>query len=576
MTQSTVLGPGDPGRQNPVSGAVGKLGRAGAACADADRKAPSAAAPSDTTGSAEAPLSPELAEVLPVMDDPTTAKLRGWAVARRRAELEVVLGLLEYVDSFVDSHSQRVTAQTEVLDARGSREAESVAKDAAITYAAQALGVSDYQTQKTYDDATLTREHLPTVWEHFTHLRVTQFAVSKIAQAARKLGSEPERLQKLDELVPDRAARMRPMELDAWLRRFTAVEDSEEHAAQAARNAQDRWVYIKPCEDIEGMSLLMAKLPTLVAETMGRRLSAVARSHIQKIPHNLVTAALEAEHRTAGGAATFKYTESGNVARDSPCPNAPGVARSAFGQIPAAPVSGDQFSRWRQATVAAPDERVLGESYDQGDTRTLAQREADLLCAWILNGTTPDRDTEVEARISLLVPIETLTDDADYPGTSRTGGDAIPASVVRYVARSPSIRRRWHTMYITDGSLPPDEAPGEYFYGPTGVEFNIAAHTYQGYQVPKLLREHIALRDGVCTAPGCTMPAERGDIDHRTPWPTGKTTAANLRALCRRHHNIKTAGFPLTTSEQTQHHLPKAVLWSTPQPACQEELQQAA
>ncbi|NLS08659.1 HNH endonuclease [Nesterenkonia sp. MY13] len=97
------------------------------------------------------------------------------------------------------------------------------------------------------------------------------------------------------------------------------------------------------------------------------------------------------------------------------------------------------------------------------------------------------------------------------------------------------------------------------------MEFNIAAHTYQGYQVPKLLREHIVLRDGQCTVPGCTRPAERGDINHHAPWPIGDTTAANLRALCRTHHNIKTTGLPLTTTEAPQQSLPELALWPLPQ-----------
>lgn len=485
------------------------------------------------------------------MDDPGAAKLRGRVIAARRAEAETVLALMDYVEGFHESYRWRTGELSAPLNrSHQYPDPGSAAREAAITYAAQALGWSQYRTQRAYNDAALTQQMLPSVWEWFTHLRITTLAVSKIAQAARRLRNDEDRLARLDTQVPARAAELRPTELDDWLRRFTAIADPEQHAEQCARNAEGRYGYIRPCEDIEGMSLLIAQLPTLVAETMGRRLGAVARSHSQKIPHNPVTAGLAAHLPPR----TDSTTAQGLGQNQRPVP--PGPVRGSFGHIlynTSEPVPSDQtepaqptaasvdrkFSRWRQATNTAPAEPVLAESYDHGDTRTLAQREADLLTCWVLQGTTPGAKTALEAQISILVPIETLTDDANHPGVSSNRGEAVPAGVIRYLARSPSIRKRWHCLYITDDPLPAEHAPREYFYGPTGVEFNIAAHTYQGYQVPKLLREHIVLRDGQCTVPGCTRPAERGDIDHHAPWPTGDTTAANLRALCRTHHNIK-------------------------------------
>ncbi|GFZ80568.1 hypothetical protein GCM10011359_06240 [Nesterenkonia alkaliphila] len=487
------------------------------------------------------------------MDDPASARLRGWAVAARRAEHEAVQGLLDYVESFQDSERWRTGELVPRAEQhRRYREVEATAKDAAITYASQALGWSEYRTEKTYQDAALVREELPTVWEFFTSLRITTLALAKIATAARRLHeTAPEKLLRLDAEVPAVAARMRPRQLEAWLGRFTAVEDPQSHAEECARNTAQRFVSVRPCEDLEGMSVLTARLPTLVAEAVSRRLAAVARSHTQRIPHNVVSAAL-AEPKLAGRR-----------------PEAPGPVLGSFGQelydtsepVPSDLFGADQMSYEAEQWSLAPQ---LAESYQEGDTRTLAQREADLLAAWILGGAAPDGHTAFEAQIGLLVPIETLTEDAQRPGITANRQAAVPAPVVRYLARSPNIRRRWHCMYITDEPLPPEQAPGEHFYGPTGVEFNIAAASYSGYQVPKLLREHIILRDGTCCAGGCHLPAERGDIDHRISWPAGPTSAANLRALCRKHHNIKTQGFTLTTVENPQRRLPRAALWPPP------------
>ena len=43
-----------------------------------------------------------------------------------------------------------------------------------------------------------------------------------------------------------------------------------------------------------------------------------------------------------------------------------------------------------------------------------------------------------------------------------------------------------------------------------------------------------------CRFPGCSAPATNCDVDHTIPWPYGPTGASNLKALCRKHHLLKT------------------------------------
>jgi len=53
------------------------------------------------------------------------------------------------------------------------------------------------------------------------------------------------------------------------------------------------------------------------------------------------------------------------------------------------------------------------------------------------------------------------------------------------------------------------------------------------------LRHAIALRDGHCAFPGCTMPIHRCELHHITPWQCGGSTSlGNLVALCARHHQL--------------------------------------
>ena len=60
------------------------------------------------------------------------------------------------------------------------------------------------------------------------------------------------------------------------------------------------------------------------------------------------------------------------------------------------------------------------------------------------------------------------------------------------------------------------------------------------YRPTAAMRAHVIAVDGTCRGPGCTVPANRCDLDHDTPWPTGPTHINNLTAKERQHHNART------------------------------------
>lgn len=60
------------------------------------------------------------------------------------------------------------------------------------------------------------------------------------------------------------------------------------------------------------------------------------------------------------------------------------------------------------------------------------------------------------------------------------------------------------------------------------------------YRPSTALEEFIRMRDLTCRFPNCDVPAHHCDIDHRIPWPAGPTHPSNLRALCRKHHLLRT------------------------------------
>ncbi|MFL6087485.1 MAG: DUF222 domain-containing protein [Mycobacterium sp.] len=62
------------------------------------------------------------------------------------------------------------------------------------------------------------------------------------------------------------------------------------------------------------------------------------------------------------------------------------------------------------------------------------------------------------------------------------------------------------------------------------------------YRPSAELAEFVRMRDLYCRAPGCDVPADRCDLDHTIPYPTGPTHASNIKCLCRTNHLMKTFG----------------------------------
>ncbi len=187
------------------------------------------------------------------------------------------------------------------------------------------------------------------------------------------------------------------------------------------------------------------------------------------------------------------------------------------------------------ARVTAALDRVDGLARglrSGGDARTLEQLRSDLTLDLILYGwASPDQVPEPAratfagqappAHVTLVVALTTMLGLDDQPGEI-PGHGFVPAAVARNIAgASGSVWRR----LVTD---PLD-----------GTALELSTTRYR----PTLrMAQQVAALDGICQAPGCTVPADRCDVDHEVPWPTGTTTVRNLKSRHRRHHNHKTRG----------------------------------
>ncbi len=119
--------------------------------------------------------------------------------------------------------------------------------------------------------------------------------------------------------------------------------------------------------------------------------------------------------------------------------------------------------------------------------------------------------------VNVVVPISTLMGLSDEPGRM-AGGAPVPDDLVRAIADDPD--SVWHRL-VTD---------------PAGRFVELSTNTYQPNE--KLQRTVVA-HSPECVFPTCNRPATVVDLDHRIPWPLGRTTSWNLQPLCDGHHQVK-------------------------------------
>jgi hypothetical protein len=170
-------------------------------------------------------------------------------------------------------------------------------------------------------------------------------------------------------------------------------------------------------------------------------------------------------------------------------------------------------------TIGTDDSEVA-----PGQHRSMDMKRADALTSiatWSLQQSTAE--VKLHRRpvtVNVTIDLPTLLGLAENPG-QLAGYGAIPASVARALASDGKWQR-----FITDPQ--------------TGT---LLDYGRESYEPPQALVDFLIARDRTCRFPGCRHSAARADLDHAQSWESGgKTSAANLGALCRRHHRLKTHG----------------------------------
>ena len=175
--------------------------------------------------------------------------------------------------------------------------------------------------------------------------------------------------------------------------------------------------------------------------------------------------------------------------------------------------------------VAAPDAEPIDQPPQAPDGRTLDQIRADIYGDLLIDGIVPGHPKAargIRAEAVVTVPALSLLDDAHAAAAEPArveGLGPIPIAVARELCGGS---KDWMRVLT---------------HPETGMILSVGRRKYRP---PKALRQLVKWRAARCLAPGCSMPAERCEVDHSVDWALGgETRLTNLNPFCTGHHIVK-------------------------------------
>ncbi|WP_084670473.1 HNH endonuclease signature motif containing protein [Microbacterium paludicola] len=351
-------------------------------------------------------------------------------------------------------------------------------------------------TMAAWEDGRIVRGHVRVIQETGCLVPAEERAEFERVAIERCEGETPNRVRDALRML---AERMHP-------RTFT-----ERHEEAAA----GRCVRVQAGAD--GMSDLIATLPTVIADGIVDRLTRQAREIID-VRHQADAAGVDASGADARADA---LGERADAASGGAGARADALGERADALDARADARADANGRGRGADATIRD----GSSFVDDD-RTIDQVRADVLSDLLLAGTpaldptaTGDGDGTlgaIRAHVQVAVSALTLTGQDEGPA-DLAGRSPIDANTARELAGNATSWDRLLTHPVTGTVLECDT------YRPTAA-------------MVRLLRA----RDRHCRFPGCRQPAIRCELDHTIAASEGGPThVCNLANLCKRHHDVK-------------------------------------
>lgn len=357
---------------------------------------------------------------------------------------------------------------------RGSVRAAEMALREVASEIAAACRVSDRAVQRDIDEAMTLVQSFPKVVSAWEAGALSRRHVRVIAEVGVRLPAE--KRAEFDALAAAMAGEVSsPGRLKSRL--TIAAEALQPRTITERHRAAREGRCVRVVPGVEGMSDLIATLPTVLAEAVFDRLTQQAHVIVDARPND----------RSAHPAATPQSAPSRGTGGSS-------------------------------GPVQVPD------------TRSVDQVRADVFADMLLTadpavdptrtGDGPGTLGKIRARIQVVVPALTVLDparEATAPA-ELVGRCPIGADVARDLADATSVP--WDRVITHPVS-------GEVLHTDT-------------YARTVAIDRHLRARDRHCRWPGCTTPAIRSEVDHTVDHHLGGATrVSNLAHLCQRHHSQK-------------------------------------
>ena len=500
-------------------------------------------------------------------DEPELVNAWEYELAQRQAHAAKVESLLAYRTRKLEQNSTQHTFTRQAVE-------KAIIRDAAAV-----LGLTEPAVRRLLATAEFLVEKLPKTWAGYSSGVIDHTRAVKAAQAVEDIAHRQDLLPVIDAEISRRAPVENAASLDAWLKRRVPELDTAAFQDRYDRAYARRYVAFHHRGD--GMSRIDALIPTLIAAGVEQQLYALARnaprtttsgSHGGRSDHDQDQSL---EERTL----TQRIADAFTLRLHSPQHEVAGTDHNGVLSSGASGGSGGP---------GTPDQRraPVESSTAGGPSQPRGPDE---------QGHLPGAPGPVNAKIGILVPVETLTGDSQAPGVSWDRSWSLPAGTIRQIATDPKAQHDWYLVGTGKTALPSDsgtlspsaetqqictvahprtpplttssnanasgsdrnpstDSGGEQPNTATvdaaalrgwiqstypGTE-NLLTKAYRSRTAQGRQRDAILIRDGTCTRPGCTNPGWQAEIDHTQSYETGgRTIGSNLKTLCRDCHSIK-------------------------------------
>lgn len=371
--------------------------------------------------------------------------------------------------------------------------------------------------------AVCLRERLPRVAVVFA-TGVLDYRTVRMIVSRTLLAVEPEVMAAIDAELAEAIRSWAPMSVTKMVQAVDRIVIAHDPEARRRTQSRVRGRHVDIAHDRD-ISYLTGELLQSDATLLDRRLSALARTVCDHDPRTIAQRRADALGALAAGHTVLAC--------------ACGMSECAAVENDAAPTVVVHVVAEATALKSTALESAALESADgsQGQPSEV-------------HGERPEDDTfEVITSRERLAEVitEALGPKAPQPAPPSAtpefgfvvGGTAVPVSVLADLAARGIAELRPVSH--------PGESPPEPRYRPSSA-----------------LADFLRCRDLTCRFPGCDAPANICDLDHTIPYEVGGPThASNLKALCRKHHLLKTFwGGPGGWRDEQ---LPDAtVIWTSP------------